>query len=111
MNILSSHIISGQNTQIIGANVNITAGMETSHEKQSYEYSKSGLTVSVSSPAIGLAFMRIGVLGLLQQMSVDMDVATDNGMTGNLAKGLSVYEEYGAYENAQAVREKEKQCI
>jgi len=26
--------------------------METSHEKQSYEYSKSGLTVSVSSPAI-----------------------------------------------------------
>ncbi|WP_026329527.1 hypothetical protein, partial [Propionispira raffinosivorans] len=42
---------------------------------------------------------------MLQQMSFDMDVATDNGMTGNLAKGLSIYEEYGAYENAQAVRE------
>ena len=47
VNILSSDIISGQNTKIIGADVNITAGMETSHEKQSYEYSKSGLTVSV----------------------------------------------------------------
>lgn len=34
--------------------------------------------------------MRIGVLELLQQMSFDMDVATDNGMTGNLAKGLSI---------------------
>ena len=50
--IQASDVISGQNTKIIGADVNITAGMETSHEKQSYEYSKSGLTVSVSSPAI-----------------------------------------------------------
>jgi filamentous hemagglutinin len=29
---------------------------------------------------------------LLEQMSVDMDVSTDNGMTGNLAKSLSIYE-------------------
>ena len=50
--IQASDVISGQNTKIIGANVNITDGLETSHEKQSYEYSKSGLTVSVSSPAI-----------------------------------------------------------
>ncbi|WP_019553472.1 hemagglutinin repeat-containing protein [Propionispira raffinosivorans] len=50
--IQASDVISGQNTKIIGANVNITDGLETSHEKQSYEYSKSGLTVYVSSPAI-----------------------------------------------------------
>ncbi len=35
---------------------------------------------------------------LLSQMSVDMDVTTHDGMTGNLAKALSVYEAYGSYE-------------
>ncbi|WP_215831496.1 hemagglutinin repeat-containing protein [Pelorhabdus rhamnosifermentans] len=45
-------MISGQNTKISGENVNIEAGTENLREKQSYEYQKSGLTVSLSSPAI-----------------------------------------------------------
>ncbi|MBU2703252.1 filamentous hemagglutinin [Sporomusaceae bacterium BoRhaA] len=50
--IQASDVISGQNTKIIGENVNIEAGTENLREKQSYEYQKSGLTVSLSSPAI-----------------------------------------------------------
>ena len=39
--IQASDVISGQNTKIIGADVNITAGMETSHENKAMNTAKA----------------------------------------------------------------------
>jgi len=50
--ITGSEIISEKDTKITGRNVTIEAAQETFQDKQTYEYKKSGLSVSLSSPAI-----------------------------------------------------------
>ena len=50
--IIGSEIVSEEDTKITGQNVSIEAAEETFQDKQTYEYKKSGLSVSISSPAI-----------------------------------------------------------
>lgn len=50
--ITGSDVISGKDTNVKAQNITIDAAANSSTTKETYEYKKSGLTVSVSSPAI-----------------------------------------------------------
>ena len=58
--IKASDVIAGKNIDISAQNVSIQAGENKEQENQTYEYKKSGLSVSVSSPAIDAVTTAVG---------------------------------------------------